>query len=112
MWTDNKGQDMKILCSECNKDYEEQDELQLLYFQNGCKMICKFCSNKSYENLGWTTQPERSKREDLERKCKSCSKFYKVNISIHVCDECFPKVHRDDGFIAFPRCGTLNTMET
>ena len=32
-------------------------------------------------------RPERSKREDLERKCKYCSKKYVVNISSHVCDE-------------------------
>ena len=57
-------------------------------------------------------RPERSKREDLERKCKYCSKKYVVNISSHVCDECFPKVNKSSNFKSFPRCGALNSMET
>ncbi len=56
MWTDNKGQDMETVCSECNKTYDERKE-ELFCLIGEIPMICYECARKY--------QPERSKREDI-----------------------------------------------
>ncbi len=39
---------MIFRCSSCGSDYDETDEQNIVFGENGCQMICKLCSNKNW----------------------------------------------------------------